>query len=55
MLWIGDRTRQPDHAHIEFCRGIKNPLGLKMRPDRRSRTNSAGSSTFSIRTTSPAA
>jgi 3-deoxy-7-phosphoheptulonate synthase len=32
MLWIGDRTRQPDHAHIEFCRGIKNPLGLKTGP-----------------------
>jgi 3-deoxy-7-phosphoheptulonate synthase len=32
MLWIGDRTRQPDHAHIEFCRGIKNPLGLKCGP-----------------------
>ena len=25
MLWVGDRTRQPDHAHIEFCRG-SNPL-----------------------------
>ena len=32
MLWIGDRTRQPDGAHIEFCRGIKNPLGLKCGP-----------------------
>ncbi|MEX0841817.1 MAG: 3-deoxy-7-phosphoheptulonate synthase class II [Xanthobacteraceae bacterium] len=32
MLWIGDRTRQPDHAHVEFCRGIKNPLGLKCGP-----------------------
>ncbi|MBI3436218.1 MAG: 3-deoxy-7-phosphoheptulonate synthase class II [Proteobacteria bacterium] len=32
MLWIGDRTRQLDHAHIEFCRGIKNPLGLKCGP-----------------------
>ncbi len=32
MLWIGDRTRQPDHAHIEFCRGIENPLGLKCGP-----------------------
>ncbi len=32
MIWIGDRTRQPDHAHIEFCRGIKNPLGLKCGP-----------------------
>ncbi|MHC5308127.1 class II 3-deoxy-7-phosphoheptulonate synthase [Bartonella sp. LJL80] len=32
MLWIGDRTRQPDHAHIEYCRGIKNPIGLKCGP-----------------------
>jgi 3-deoxy-7-phosphoheptulonate synthase len=32
MLWIGDRTRQPDHAHVEFCRGVKNPLGLKVGP-----------------------
>ena len=32
MLWIGDRTRQTDHAHVEFCRGIKNPLGLKCGP-----------------------
>ncbi|ESR22900.1 2-keto-3-deoxy-D-arabino-heptulosonate-7- phosphate synthase II [Lutibaculum baratangense AMV1] len=32
MVWIGDRTRQPDHAHVEFCRGIKNPLGLKCGP-----------------------
>jgi 3-deoxy-7-phosphoheptulonate synthase len=32
MLWIGDRTRQIDHAHVEFCRGIKNPLGLKCGP-----------------------
>ena len=32
MLWIGDRTRQPDHAHVEFCRGIENPLGLKCGP-----------------------
>jgi 3-deoxy-7-phosphoheptulonate synthase len=32
MLWIGDRTRQPDHAHIEFCRGIENPVGLKCGP-----------------------
>ncbi|KFB10101.1 Phospho-2-dehydro-3-deoxyheptonate aldolase [Nitratireductor basaltis] len=32
MLWIGDRTRQPDHAHIEYCRGVKNPLGLKCGP-----------------------
>jgi 3-deoxy-7-phosphoheptulonate synthase len=32
LLWIGDRTRQPDHAHVEYCRGIKNPLGLKCGP-----------------------
>jgi 3-deoxy-7-phosphoheptulonate synthase len=32
MLWVGDRTRQPDHAHVDFCRGIMNPLGLKCGP-----------------------
>lgn len=32
MVWIGDRTRQPDHAHIEYARGIKNPIGLKCGP-----------------------
>ncbi|KAG1668272.1 Phospho-2-dehydro-3-deoxyheptonate aldolase 1, chloroplastic [Nymphon striatum] len=32
MLWIGDRTRQLDHAHIEFCRGVENPIGLKCGP-----------------------
>jgi 3-deoxy-7-phosphoheptulonate synthase len=32
MLWVGDRTRQADHAHIEYVRGIKNPLGLKCGP-----------------------
>ena len=32
MVWIGDRTRQPDHAHVEFCRGIQNPLGMKCGP-----------------------
>jgi 3-deoxy-7-phosphoheptulonate synthase len=32
MLWIGDRTRQLDHAHIEYFRGIKNPIGLKCGP-----------------------
>ena len=35
LLWIGDRTRQHDHAHVEFCRGIKNPLGLKCGPSSR--------------------
>jgi 3-deoxy-7-phosphoheptulonate synthase len=32
FLWVGDRTRQPDHAHIEFLRGVKNPIGLKCGP-----------------------
>jgi len=32
FIWIGDRTRQPDHGHVEFVRGIKNPLGLKCGP-----------------------
>lgn len=32
MLWIGDRTRQPDHAHVEYFRGIKNPIGIKCGP-----------------------
>jgi len=32
MVWIGDRTRQHDHAHVEYCRGIKNPIGLKCGP-----------------------
>ncbi|HEY0440815.1 MAG TPA: 3-deoxy-7-phosphoheptulonate synthase class II [Xanthobacteraceae bacterium] len=32
LIWIGDRTRQPDHAHVEFCRGIRNPIGLKCGP-----------------------
>jgi 3-deoxy-7-phosphoheptulonate synthase len=32
MLWIGDRTRKPDHAHVEFFRGIRNPIGLKCGP-----------------------
>lgn len=32
MLWIGDRTRQPDHAHVEFLRGVQNPIGVKVGP-----------------------
>lgn len=30
MVWIGERTRQLDHAHIEFFRGIHNPVGVKL-------------------------
>lgn len=33
MLWIGERTRQPDGAHVEFLRGVKNPIGLKCGPN----------------------
>ncbi|MBC8345537.1 MAG: 3-deoxy-7-phosphoheptulonate synthase class II [Candidatus Marinimicrobia bacterium] len=37
FVWIGDRTRFLDSAHVEFCRGIKNPIGIKcgptMKPD----------------------
>lgn len=32
MIWIGDRTRQLDHAHVEYFRGIKNPIGIKCGP-----------------------
>ncbi len=32
MLWLGERTRQPDHAHVEFMRGIQNPVGVKIGP-----------------------
>ncbi|WP_370930933.1 3-deoxy-7-phosphoheptulonate synthase [Bartonella sp. DGB1] len=29
MVWIGNRTRQLDHAHVEFCKNIVNPIGIK--------------------------
>lgn len=32
MLWIGHRTRQVDHAHVEFCKGVRNPIGMKCGP-----------------------
>ncbi|HCK83341.1 MAG TPA: 3-deoxy-7-phosphoheptulonate synthase class II [Hyphomonadaceae bacterium] len=32
FLWIGDRTRQPDGAHVEFAKGVKNPIGMKCGP-----------------------
>jgi 3-deoxy-7-phosphoheptulonate synthase len=32
MIWIGDRTRQVGGAHVEYCRGVKNPIGLKCGP-----------------------
>ncbi|MBN8294884.1 3-deoxy-7-phosphoheptulonate synthase class II [Rhodobacter sp. NTK016B] len=36
MIWIGDRTRQPDGAHVEFARGVQNPIGLKCGPSMKS-------------------
>ena len=32
MIWIGDRTRQPTGAHVEFAKGVQNPIGLKCGP-----------------------
>ena len=32
MVWIGHRTKDLDHAHVEFCKGIKNPIGIKTGP-----------------------
>jgi 3-deoxy-7-phosphoheptulonate synthase len=32
MLWIGDRTRDPNEAHVEFMRGISNPIAFKVGP-----------------------
>lgn len=32
LLWVGERTRQPDAAHVEFLSGIKNPVGVKVGP-----------------------
>ncbi len=60
MIWIGDRTRQPDGAHVEFCRGVQNPIGLKCGPsitdsdllrliDRLNPTNDAGRLTLIAR------
>jgi len=33
FLWVGNRTRQPDGAHVEYLRGIANPVGIKCGPD----------------------
>ena len=33
MLWIGERTRQPEGAHVEFFAGVRNPLGVKLGPE----------------------
>ena len=33
LLWVGERTRQPDGAHVEFLSGVQNPIGAKIGPD----------------------
>ncbi|MXV44053.1 3-deoxy-7-phosphoheptulonate synthase class II [Saccharibacter sp. 17.LH.SD] len=35
FIWIGDRTRQPEGAHVEFLRGVRNPIGIKVGPTTR--------------------
>ncbi len=35
MLWVGERTRQPEGAHVEFLSGVRNPVGCKVGPDAR--------------------
>jgi 3-deoxy-7-phosphoheptulonate synthase len=32
MVWLGERTRQPDGAHVEYARGLRNPVGVKIGP-----------------------
>ena len=36
FIWIGDRTRQLTHAHVEYFRGIRNPIGIKVGPSMQS-------------------
>ena len=53
MLWIGERTRQPDGAHVEFFAGVHNPLGVKLGPDRDARGGASSSASGSTRRGSP--
>ena len=39
LVWVGERTRQPDGAHVEFCRGIANPIGAQGRARHDARTS----------------
>ena len=38
LLWVGERTRQLDGAHVEFLSGVQNPIGVKLGPDASTRT-----------------
>jgi 3-deoxy-7-phosphoheptulonate synthase len=48
FIWVGDRTRQVDHAHIEFLRGVQNPIGVKVGP-----TTSSSDLLILLRTMNP--
>jgi 3-deoxy-7-phosphoheptulonate synthase len=48
FIWVGDRTRQVDHAHIEFLRGVQNPIGVKVGP-----TTSSSDLLILLRTLNP--
>ena len=54
MLWIGERTRQLDGAHIEFFSGVHNPLGCKLGPEDAPRATSPSCARRSTPTGSPA-
>ena len=53
-LWIGERTRQLDGAHVEFLSGIENPVGVKLGPDGHRPTRSSRCATGSTRAARPA-
>ena len=55
LVWIGDRTRQPDGAHVEFLRGVRNPLGFKCGPVALGRRHAEADRHAQSRPTSPAA
>ena len=55
MLWIGERTRDLDGAHVEFLRGVGNPIGCKVGPTMERRRAARRCATRSTRPASPAA
>ena len=53
LLWIGDRTRQLDGAHVEFLAGVQNPIGVKLGPVGRARPTPSRSASGSTPTSVP--
>ena len=53
MLWIGERTRRLDGAHVEFLRGVKSPLGCKVGPTATADGGQSSSSMVILMSTSP--